>query len=195
MSECPRCSCDRIRKNGLVRGLQRYRCLLCGFNFVEDYKNRWPSDSKLLCLMEYRIDGISMSAIAKERRISVQTISRWMQDAQEPKQWFVEAIADQMIFTMMVESEMKDDGNKSSLDNSKFLDELVLLCAMIVGPEFIESAARTARLVVSVMEERLEAEKNPFRPMDVHEVVDHLKNIAKTIEAELPPELRNARYR
>jgi hypothetical protein len=145
--------------------------------------------------MEYRIDGISMSAIAKERRISVQTISRWMQDAQEPKQWFVEAIADQMIFTMMVESEMKDDGNKSSLDNSKFLDELVLLCAMIVGPEFIESAARTARLVVSVMEERLEAEKNPFRPMDVHEVVDHLKNIAKTIEAELPPELRNARYR
>ena len=35
---CPKCKCDRSKKNGFRRGKQSYRCKNCGCQYVENPK-------------------------------------------------------------------------------------------------------------------------------------------------------------
>lgn len=104
LAPCERCGGSSFSRNGTVRGSQRYRCLNCGFNFVAEPSGRWPGDAKLFNLFIGRLEGKSVSEIATDAKTTPQTVSRWLLDVWELKPWFVQAVAAQMVFEVVVAS-------------------------------------------------------------------------------------------
>lgn len=84
---CPQCNGESVR-NGVVRGVQRYRCRSCDRNFVTETKNRTPRAVKFEQVVRRRngrtpLDGASIASI-----------DRWVLEAQEHHEWFLRAIAE-----------------------------------------------------------------------------------------------------
>ena len=77
LMKCPRCERSEIIKNGKIHnGKQRYKCKICGWQFVENPQNRQISQEtkKIIanCLLEkvslreiHRITGVAVSWIQK----------------------------------------------------------------------------------------------------------------------------------
>jgi hypothetical protein len=89
---CPLCDGSKFVKNGLVRGVQRYRCNPCKTNFSTEFKKRWPPSSKLITLLLLQ-SGESMEEL-RAGGASPQTIDRWLSEAKEHHPWFVRALAE-----------------------------------------------------------------------------------------------------
>ena len=78
---CKRCqSADHVR-NGIVRGLQRYRCRACAFNFTPTPPRGKPEAMKASALLLYATGNMSFNGIAKLLGVSNVTILRWVRDA------------------------------------------------------------------------------------------------------------------
>ncbi len=62
MSEvcCKRCGASDHVKNGIVRGLQRYRCLSCGCNFTMTPPRGKPPAMKTLAPKKPQFSGLSL---------------------------------------------------------------------------------------------------------------------------------------
>jgi len=58
---CTKCSCEKVVKNGLMQGNQRYKCKDCGFNFTilkkvgvsQTHRNAW----RCICIRGNGISG------------------------------------------------------------------------------------------------------------------------------------------
>ncbi len=98
MQLCPKCSNNNAVKNGKVRGQQRYCCRACGFNYAAKYKHRWSHSEKLVNLLLYR-SGNTISYAAKVSGATVQTVSRWLQEAKYEHPWFVQILAEYKAFS------------------------------------------------------------------------------------------------
>jgi transposase-like protein len=77
---CPHCKDERIRANGILKGVQRYLCNGCGKNFSETTGKFWFALKKkdkinkyLYCLLS----GYSNRKSAKETGVSIQTSFDW----------------------------------------------------------------------------------------------------------------------
>lgn len=77
---CPHCAGMHVVRNGMARGLQRYRCRDCGktFNALTRtplarlrYRERWLGQSQAL------IDGLSITKAARQLEIARSTAFRW----------------------------------------------------------------------------------------------------------------------
>lgn len=77
---CPHCDSMQVVRNGLVRGLQRYKCRGCGktFNALTGtplarlrYRERWLGQAQAL------IDGMSISKAAARLDVARSTAFRW----------------------------------------------------------------------------------------------------------------------
>ena len=78
--ECPHCSCDRIRANGKLKGVQRYVCNGCKKDFSETTGKFWFAMKKKEKLNRYLyclLSGYSIRKSAKETGISIQTSFDW----------------------------------------------------------------------------------------------------------------------
>jgi transposase len=75
---CKQCGSDQVRKNGFVRGHQRYRCKACGYNFTQTPLRGHPLADKLLAVMLY-VSGLSMRRTAKLLGVSAPTIQDWIE--------------------------------------------------------------------------------------------------------------------
>lgn len=103
---CPRCMGDSFVKNGKVRGVQRYRCQPCRFNFVMEVKHRWDRSAKLinvLCLA----DGENLTASAESIGVTPQTLDRWLLEAKEHSNWFIDALADMAVYSFDQDSDIE----------------------------------------------------------------------------------------
>ena len=69
---CKKCGSERFSKNGVVRGHQRYRCKVCGYNFTDTPPRGYPLDQKVLAVMLY-LSGLSMNRTAKLVGVSTPT--------------------------------------------------------------------------------------------------------------------------
>ena len=78
---CKRCGATDHVRNGIVRGLQRYRCETCGYNFTMTPRRGKPPEMKAMALLLYAMGGMSFCAIARLLRISDVTVLNWVRDA------------------------------------------------------------------------------------------------------------------
>ena len=77
---CKRCGATDHVRNGIVRGLQRYRCETCGYNFTMTPRRGKPPEMKAMALLLYAMGGMSFCAIARLLRISDVTVLNWVRD-------------------------------------------------------------------------------------------------------------------
>lgn len=77
---CPHCHGQHVVRNGMARGLQRYKCRGCGrtFNALTDtplarlrYRQRWLGQTQAL------IDGMSITKAAQQLDVARSTAFRW----------------------------------------------------------------------------------------------------------------------
>lgn len=76
---CPKCNSDIFIKNGVIKGLQRYRCKNCGNNFtVEKKSSAIEIDKKRIALILY-LEGMRVSSIAQKLGVSHVSVIKWIQ--------------------------------------------------------------------------------------------------------------------
>jgi transposase len=63
----------RVRKNGIVRGDQRYRCRACSYNFTDTPPRGYPLAQKVTAVLLY-LSGVSMRRTAKLLGVSTPTV-------------------------------------------------------------------------------------------------------------------------
>ena len=83
MVQCKDCQGDKLVKNGIVRGEQRYRCKGCGLNFIEGDKRKRETAvvKKALCVLLYSLGKTSFSMLGRILGHSPSLIYRWIVEA------------------------------------------------------------------------------------------------------------------
>ena len=75
---CSKCGHEKIIKNGIVRGLQRYQCKNCGYNYTVAHKSTaFSTDVKQQALHMY-LEGAGFRAIARQLQVSHVSVYRWI---------------------------------------------------------------------------------------------------------------------
>jgi len=74
---CLKCSSEAIVKNGHMKGLQRYKCKQCAYQFTQETPRGKPMKDKILALILY-LSGLSMNMIAQIVGVSTQSVMRWI---------------------------------------------------------------------------------------------------------------------
>ena len=82
MSGISRKHCQAVAhvKNGIVRGMQRYRCEVCGRDFTMTPPKGKPPRMKALALMLYAMGDMSFCGIARILGISDVMVLNWVRD-------------------------------------------------------------------------------------------------------------------
>ena len=78
---CKRCQGSDYVKNGIVRGLQRYRCRKCSCNFTATKPRGKPAAMKALALLLYAMGNMSFCGIGRLLKVSDVSILRWARAA------------------------------------------------------------------------------------------------------------------
>jgi len=75
---CPRCKSEKKVKNGVLKGVQRFKCKDCGLNFTVEYKSTAKSiDTKKFGLMLY-LEGLGFQSIARLLNVSHVAVIKWI---------------------------------------------------------------------------------------------------------------------
>ena len=75
---CKRCQATDYVKNGIVRGLQRYRCHACGCNFTATKPRGKPAAVKALATLLYAMGNMSFCGIARLLNVSDVAVLKWI---------------------------------------------------------------------------------------------------------------------
>lgn len=80
--KCIKCgSAERIR-NGMVKDKQRWKCLVCGYNYRVDVESGYPDALRQMALQLY-LEGLSLRAIERVLGVSNVTVLNWVKDAKK----------------------------------------------------------------------------------------------------------------
>ena len=74
---CPKCRSTVRIKNGLVRGLQRYKCKDCGCNYTQSSLSRTPLSLRVTCIKLY-LEGVGFRGICRLTGVPHTTVMRWV---------------------------------------------------------------------------------------------------------------------
>ena len=75
---CSKCGDEKMIKNGLVRGLQRYQCKKCGYNYTVAQKSTAFSDDVKQEALNMYLEGAGFRAIARILQVSHVSVYRWI---------------------------------------------------------------------------------------------------------------------
>ena len=77
---CKNCSKSSVVKNGKVRGMQRFRCKLCGYNFILGDRRTDPglASKKALATLLYATGKASYPLLARIFRITPAAVQKWL---------------------------------------------------------------------------------------------------------------------
>jgi hypothetical protein len=128
---CSKCRSQKITKNGVVRGSQRYRCRSCGFNFTQEHPKGWPASSKLLIVVSYCF-GESISDLAEQSGATASSVFRWIEEAREATMgqqmagWVRDALIESVSFKIKAEkrSPTEDEVYEFLIEQLIWLTEL-----------------------------------------------------------------------
>jgi transposase-like protein len=78
--QCPECSSDHIRKNGINRqGKQNYICVNCSRQFIDRYEpHQGYSDGLRNESLTMYVNGMGFRAIARVKKIHHTTVINWV---------------------------------------------------------------------------------------------------------------------
>ncbi len=79
MMYCAKCGHKDYRKNGKMRGKQRYRCLKCGYNFTNTHGRGYPPEVRLQALRMYT-ENMGLSSIGRLLGVDTATVMHWVRD-------------------------------------------------------------------------------------------------------------------
>jgi transposase len=75
---CPKCKSNEKVKNGKIKGLQRYKCKKCNYNFTVTLKSTAKSNRvKRLALTLY-LEGLGFHSIARVLKVSHVSVIKWI---------------------------------------------------------------------------------------------------------------------
>ena len=75
---CPKCNSEKRVKNGVLKGVQRFKCKDCGFNFTVEYKSTAkPIEIKKFGLMLY-LEGLGFQSISRLLNVSHVAVIKWI---------------------------------------------------------------------------------------------------------------------
>ena len=75
---CPKCSGDVYRKDGIVRGLQRYLCKQCCYRYTVNQRSGTGSLSVRRKALELYLEGLGLRSIGRILNFSNVTILNWI---------------------------------------------------------------------------------------------------------------------
>lgn len=78
---CKGCGAADYVKNGIVRGMQRYRCRECACNFTNTKPRGKPAAMKALALLLYAMGNMSFCGIGRLLKVSDVSVLRWARAA------------------------------------------------------------------------------------------------------------------
>ena len=80
MPACKKCGSEKVVKNGIVAGKQRYRCKECGCNFREgdDRTSEKVLAKKALCVLLYAMGKGSFRMLGRILKIDHTLVYRWI---------------------------------------------------------------------------------------------------------------------
>ena len=77
MKNCPRCLHDKVVKNGLAKGIQRYNCKSCKYSFTKPSADKKSPAAKAMAHLLY-VTGLSFRATAKIVGASHVSVMNWI---------------------------------------------------------------------------------------------------------------------
>jgi transposase-like protein len=78
--KCAKCNCEKNVKNGFVKGMQRYKCKECGYNYtVEKRSGEYSKETKKKALQLY-LEGLGFRSIGRILSVSNVSILNWIRD-------------------------------------------------------------------------------------------------------------------
>ena len=75
---CPKCSGDVYRKDGIIRGLQRYLCKQCCYRYTVKQRSGTGSLSVRRKALELYLEGLGLRSIGRILNFSNVTILNWI---------------------------------------------------------------------------------------------------------------------
>jgi hypothetical protein len=74
-----KCGGTDYRKNGITRGKQRYRCVVCGYNFTNTHGHGKPPEMRLQALKLYT-ENVGIRSIGRLLGVNAATVVHWVRD-------------------------------------------------------------------------------------------------------------------
>jgi transposase-like protein len=85
--KCPKCKNESHVKNGIIKGLQRYKCKSCGFNYSVQYKSTATRDyTRRFALMLY-LEGLGFHSIGRLLHVSHVSVINWIKKYGKQLEW------------------------------------------------------------------------------------------------------------
>ena len=78
---CKKCSSTSYVKSGYVRGLQRYKCKVCGCQFTATKARGVHPALKSFAIVLYGFCGVSMGNIGRLFKVSTVAVLKWVKAA------------------------------------------------------------------------------------------------------------------
>jgi len=76
--KCPKCQSEHNVKNGIVRGVQRYKCKKCSNNFSIDYSQVVEKERKRRFGLAMYLEGLGFHSIARLLNVSHVSVMNWV---------------------------------------------------------------------------------------------------------------------
>ena len=74
---CPKCTSAGVSKNGRIKGVQRYKCKQCQYQFTRKTPRGRSATEKALAITLYLM-GVSMNAIGRLLKVSTPAVLSWI---------------------------------------------------------------------------------------------------------------------
>ena len=76
--KCPRCKSNDKVKNGVIKGLQRYRCKECKYNFTVEKRSREYSNEIKRKALQLYLEGLGFRSIGRILSVSNVSVLNWI---------------------------------------------------------------------------------------------------------------------
>ena len=78
--KCPKCKSVNIRKDGFVKGRQRYNCKECNNHFSVEIKSTAQPESVKRFAVELYLEGLGFRSIGRCLKVSHVSVFKWIQN-------------------------------------------------------------------------------------------------------------------
>jgi transposase-like protein len=84
MPNCPKCQSEESKKDGFIRGKQRYCCKRCGYRHTVAYK--WYSEETKRQALKLYLEGLGFRSIGRLLNCSHVAVYQWIKQYGEKAQ-------------------------------------------------------------------------------------------------------------
>ena len=83
---CPKCSCEKSVKSGIIKGRQRYKCKECGCNYTVEFKSTAKPKSMKKQALHLYLEGLGFRSIGRFLGVSNVSVLNWIRSFGEEVQ-------------------------------------------------------------------------------------------------------------